>query len=308
MHGPEVVVDEHKEPDGAEGGWEDERAPVLNARARLGPRLPDCKSDHGGGDDPACIDDAVAVVAGGSLEDVRDVCDPEEQEAEQQQRPAAAEPPAGRGQAADHDRDECQVAERVCQVGGDCGRGTARRVDDRAERNCGAGGADRESPDRRVEQRDCLATACDALAEEQHDPGDSGKVEQDPAGIGRGREGHRVGVPQRNRVVEGAECPEGLPGGDQQPAERRPVGGQSANGDHERREGGSERRHPAKEEAVEGLDRDAHGRLRDEEARQDDQREQCETGDLVTDAYDHARVFGAAGSFLRDRRTPSRTS
>ena len=144
--------------------------------------------------------------------------------------------------------------------------------------------------------------AGDALAEEQHDPGDSGKVEQDPASIGRRREGHRVGVPERDRVVEGAEGPEGLPGRDQQPAERRPVGDQSANRDHEGGQGGSERRHPAKEEAVEGLDRDAHGRLRDEEARQDDQREQRETGDLVADAYDHARVFGVAGWFLRTSR------
>ena len=246
VHGAEVVVDEHEKPDDAEGGGKDECAPVLNAHTRLGPRLPDCKRDDGRGDNPAGIDDAVAVVAGRCLEDVRDVCDPEEQEAEQQQRPAAAEPPAGRGQAADHDRDERQVAERIRQVGGDCDRGTARGVDDRAECDCGAGGADRESPDRRIEQRDRLATAGDALAEEQHDPGDGWKVEEDPARIGRGREGHRVGVPQRNRVVESAECPEGLPGCDQQPAKRRPVGSQCANGDHEGGQGGSERRHPAK--------------------------------------------------------------
>ena len=157
----------------------------------------------------------------------------------QQQRPAAAEPPTRHRQAADHDRDERQVAERVRKVGGD--RELMNRRSRRRSRRTQLrpGGADRESANRRVEQRDRLGAAGDAGADEQHDPGEGGEVEaiQPPSAA----DGNGIGSRPRARSRSRSRRTPNTPARPRSAASRPRAGPRSAREGRSRRPPGSAR-------------------------------------------------------------------
>ena len=112
-------IDQHSEADCAEGGGKDERTPGLNPDTRDRPRLPDGGNRHDRrAEHPGHVDDPAGVGLVGDLEEVRRVPDRQEQVADHQERPATAEPPAGHRQAADQDRTEREIADRIREVGG----------------------------------------------------------------------------------------------------------------------------------------------------------------------------------------------
>ena len=111
-------IDQHGQPDRAEGGREDKRTPGLNPDTRDRPRLPDGDRHDRRAEHPGHVDDPAGVGLVGDLEEVRRVPDRQEQVADQQERPATAEPPARHRQAADQDRTEREIADRIRKVGG----------------------------------------------------------------------------------------------------------------------------------------------------------------------------------------------
>ena len=198
-----------------------------------------------------------------------------------QQCPAAAEPPAGHRQAADHDRDERQVAE-----GDTRGWWRSRAVDPPVASTIAPKAS--AAPAALIAGAPIAASSIETVsrapgragADEQDDPGES-REDRRRASLHRpAREGHRIGVPEHDRRSRRRRTPSTPVQPRSAASPSTAASGQRARGDHEGRQGGASAdiQRTRKASRPRRASRRSTARV---EARQEDERDQGERGNPV---------------------------
>ena len=167
---------------------------------------------------PAAVPQArVDVGLVGDGDEVVGVGDPEEHDAQAQQRPGAIGAPAAQREGGDDDREQDEVADRVGEVRGDAERVAADRVQHGLQDDRGAHGAGGERGGQPVDPQR-LRRPLDPRAQQQAQAGEDERVEGQVAGVGDRRHGDDGVVGEDERPVDVAAGPQQRAGADEAPA------------------------------------------------------------------------------------------
>jgi hypothetical protein len=176
--------------------------------ARLLDRLPARERHDHERDDPQRVEHrARRVRVGGEAREVERVGEGEEPEARRQQRPGPPAAPSVQDEHRDGEAEQQEIRERVRGIRQDGRAAPLRACEDRRHDEADADGAHREDPDEAVEpgaSRE-IAGAC---TQAQADTEVGARVEGEPAGVGRGREGRLVHVVEDESPPQVADRPQ----------------------------------------------------------------------------------------------------
>ena len=185
-----------------EGRPTDERGAPDRAASRC--HAAAARSSIASGQPPSSGVPGMPAARGGAVE-VDGIEYREADEAHDHQPPRGAESPSGHAGAADHHRQEHEIAERVAQVGHD-GRRADRPVPSsttgKHDRGCNGGHGERS--DRAVKPELALDAAEPPSQQDRHRDV-AHRVEGDPEAVAERRDRDRLRVPERGRVIEVAE-------------------------------------------------------------------------------------------------------